>query len=110
MVSGLRQTVPFGSLRKTVAVLSESDTMNSRHRKTIEKVFSDPVRSDVEWRDIESLVTGLGGEIKEGAGSRVLFKLNGIPAVFHRPHPRKETDKGALKSFRRFLVSAGVQP
>ncbi len=76
----------------------------------MEKVFESPVRSDVEWRDLENLVTGLGGEVKEGAGSRVLFKLNGVPGVFHRPHPRKETDKGALKSFRRFLLSAGVMP
>jgi len=34
--------------------------------------------------------------------------LNDIVAVFHRPHPQKETDKGALKSVRRFLINAGV--
>lgn len=26
-------------------------------------------------------------------------------AVFHRPHPGKETDKGALKSMRLFLAA-----
>jgi len=31
-----------------------------------------------------------------------------VRAVFHRPHPRKETDKGALRSMRRFLLEAGV--
>ncbi len=36
--------------------------------------------------------------------------LNGVRAVFHRPHPRKETDKGALRSVRRFLLEAGVGP
>jgi len=35
--------------------------------------------------------------------------LNGVRAVFHRPHPRKQTDKGALKSMRRFLIEAGVK-
>jgi hypothetical protein len=30
--------------------------------------------------------------------------------VFHRPHPRKETNKGAVKSVRSFLESAGVKP
>jgi len=35
--------------------------------------------------------------------------LNGVIAVFHRPHPQKETDKGALKSVRRFLKNAGVK-
>jgi hypothetical protein len=30
--------------------------------------------------------------------------------VFHRPHPKKETDKGAVKSVRRFLYEAEVRP
>ena len=46
----------------------------------------------------------------EGRGSRVRVSLNEVRAVFHRPHPRKETDKGALKSVRRFLSEAGVVP
>jgi hypothetical protein len=28
--------------------------------------------------------------------------------VFHRPHPAKETDRGAVRSMRRFLQEAGV--
>jgi len=31
-----------------------------------------------------------------------------IWATFHRPHPQKETDKGAVKAVRQFLVEAGV--
>jgi hypothetical protein len=30
--------------------------------------------------------------------------------VFHRPHSRKEANKGAVKSVRRFLEAAGVKP
>jgi hypothetical protein len=52
----------------------------------------------------------LGAEISEGEGSRVRIALNGVRAVFHRPHPRKEIDKGALKSLRNFLENAGVKP
>lgn len=36
--------------------------------------------------------------------------LNGIRATFHRPHPKKETDRGVLVSVRRFLENAGVKP
>ncbi|WP_319025520.1 type II toxin-antitoxin system HicA family toxin [Phyllobacterium calauticae] len=46
----------------------------------------------------------------EGQGSRVRIALNGIRAVFHRPHPQKETDKGAVKSVRRFLLEAETRP
>jgi hypothetical protein len=47
--------------------------------------------------------------VTEGSGSRVRVKLNGVFAVFHRPHPERVTDKGALKSVRKFLVNAGVE-
>jgi hypothetical protein len=84
--------------------------MGPRHRITLEAIFADPVRSNVPWRDIEALRVAVGADLSEGSGSRIRIALNGIRAVFHRPHPRKETDKGAVKSMRRFLMEAGVQP
>jgi len=81
---------------------------SSKHRKTLQTIFDNPVRSDVEWKKIESLLTALGGELSEGRGSRIRVALNNVRAVFHRPHPQKETDKGALKSVRRFLKEAGI--
>ncbi len=82
--------------------------MSKKHRRTLPAVFEDPVRSDIAWRDIEALFKFLGADITEGEGSRVRVALNGVRAVFHRPHPRKETDKGAVRSVRRFLAEAGI--
>ena len=56
------------------------------------------------------MLMALGAEISEGSGSRVRIALKGVRAVFHRPHPRKETDKGAVVSMRRFLSTAGIDP
>lgn len=86
--------------------------MVGKHRKTLEAIFADPVRANVPWKDVEALFVSCGADISEGRGSRVRVRvsLNGVDAVFHRPHPRKETDKGALKSVRRFLREAGVIP
>ena len=84
--------------------------MNRKHSRTLSGIFEDPVRSNLIWRDIETLIAALGGEISEGSGSRVRVALNGQRAVFHRPHPRQETDKGAVRSVRRFLFQAGVIP
>ena len=72
-----------------------------------EEIFKNPVQSDIEWQEIESLLKSLGANISEGNGSRVRIELNGQRAVFHRPHPEKVTDKGAIKSMRRFLDNAG---
>jgi hypothetical protein len=84
--------------------------LSSKHRKTLQEIFDNPIRSDVEWKNIESLFSALGGELSEGRGSRIRVALNDVRAVFHRPHPQKETDKGALKSVRRFLKEAGITP
>jgi hypothetical protein len=84
--------------------------MASKQLKTLQAVFDTPVRSSIQWRDIEKMLLALGAEILEGSGSRVRIALNEVRAVFHRPHPRKETDKGAVVSMRRFLMAAGVTP
>ena len=84
--------------------------MSGKHDRTLQAIFADPVRANINWSDIESLLSYLGAEISEGSGSRVRIALNGVRAVFHRPHPEKETDKGAVKSVRRFLSEAGVTP
>lgn len=84
--------------------------MGPKHRQTLQAIFEDPVRSNIAWRDIEAMLAAAGAKITEGSGSRVRIALNGVRAVFHRPHPKKETDKGAVKSMRRFLTEAGVTP
>jgi hypothetical protein len=82
--------------------------VNKRHRATLAAVFADPVRANLAWSDIEALFVALGAEISEGTGSRVRVKLGGVRAVFHRPHPQKETDRGAVMAVREFLEKAGV--
>jgi hypothetical protein len=84
--------------------------MTAKHRKTFQGIFDDPVRANILWTDIEALFLALGVDKDTGSGSRVRFSLNGIRATFHRPHPQKETDKGTIKSIRKFLSEAGVKP
>ncbi|ADG07345.1 type II toxin-antitoxin system HicA family toxin [Kyrpidia tusciae] len=84
--------------------------LNKKHLVTLRSVFEDPVRADIVWSDVESMLVALGADVSEGKGSRVRVALNGVRAVFHRPHPQKETGKGAVKSLRRFLTEAGVEP
>ena len=82
--------------------------MNRKHQRTLDRIIEKPERSDIPWKDIEGLLNALGGEISEGRGSRVRIYLNGVRAVFHRPHPKRVTDKGAVSSMRRFLKMAEV--
>ena len=84
--------------------------MSRKHDRILKSIFAIPPLSNVKWKDIETLFLNLGANIEEGRGSRLRIILNREEAVFHRPHPRKETDKGALVSVRRFLENAGVKP
>jgi hypothetical protein len=84
--------------------------MNKKQQATLNAIFARPTKADIRWQAIESLIRALGGEVNERAGSRVVASLNGVTAVFHRPHPRPETEKGAVDAVRLFLTNAGVKP
>ncbi len=82
--------------RRLLIVILDFGTIaivNKKHQRTLESIFKQPVQSNVVWKDVEALMLYLNAEVIEGQGSRVRFALNGIRATFHRPHPKKETDK-----------------
>ena len=84
--------------------------MNRNQEATLNAVFQRPTQANIRWSRIESLIRALGGVIAEREGSRIAARLNGVTAVFHRPHPRPETKKGAVDAVRQFLINAGVKP
>ena len=83
---------------------------DKQHRKTLIAIFENPVNANIVWKDIESMLHAFGAEISEGRGSRVRIALQGVRAVFHRPYPKKETDKDAVKSMRKLLKAARIEP
>ena len=84
--------------------------MNSKHRKTLEAVFENPVAGQLEWVRIEALLVALGCRVIEGPGSSVTFDWQRRKASFHRPHPRKEALRYRVKAAREFLQYMGVEP
>ena len=84
--------------------------MNKRHRRTFDAIFAQPISGNIKWKDVESLLRNLGADLTERSGSRVALSLNNCVAVFHRPHPSPNMDKGAIRDLRRFLQKAGITP
>lgn len=39
--------------------------MRAKHKKTLKDIFDIPVKSNVDWKDVESLLKYLGSEISE---------------------------------------------
>ena len=84
--------------------------LNSRQRRTLEAVFQRPVRADIRWDEVVSLLEACGANVSESSsGSRVRVELVGIRRTYHKPH-RRETNKGTVDDVRDLLSEAGIQP
>ena len=84
--------------------------MNSKHRKTLAAVFTDPVSGTIEWAAVESLLLAAGARLIEGRGSRLRFEKDGEVETFHRPHPAKEAKRYQVRAARDFLERIGIRP
>jgi len=58
--------------------------MNQRQRRTRDRIFERPNRSDIRWEELASLMRALGADEIERSGSRVRFVLNGRVLNLHR--------------------------
>ncbi|MGL5967160.1 MAG: type II toxin-antitoxin system HicA family toxin [Kluyvera sp.] len=85
-------------------------SLNARHQRTLQQIFSLPTPASLEWRKIEALFIALGAKTSEGNGSRVRFEINQVVASFHRPHPDKEAKVYQVRDAMAFLIAVGVTP
>lgn len=84
--------------------------MNSKQRKTLEAIFSDPVSGNLPWDRVEALLVAIGCNVAEGCGSSVMFEKDGRRAYFHRPHPQREALVYRIKAVREFLLKLEITP
>ncbi|TAM25883.1 MAG: type II toxin-antitoxin system HicA family toxin [Candidimonas sp.] len=82
--------------------------MKTKHRKTLEAIFKVPTLGNIVFSDIEALIESLGGEVREGKGSRVAFEINDRRQFLHRPHPGKDARKYQVEDLRKWLTDLGV--
>jgi predicted RNA binding protein YcfA (HicA-like mRNA interferase family) len=81
--------------------------LNGKQRKTLAAIQRRPVPSGVTWVELESLLGAMGYEIMPSKGSNVTFIKDGYFWRYHRPHPRKEVDKGAIAGLVQHLKEVG---
>jgi hypothetical protein len=84
--------------------------MKAKHRRTLEAIFAMPTRAGIVFSDIEALVIAIGGEVREGEGSRIAFEMKGSRRYLHRPHPGKEAKKYQVEELREWLKYLEVMP
>jgi hypothetical protein len=84
--------------------------VNAKQKRTLADVFADLVSGAIGWAAIESLLKAIGCRVIEGKGSRVKFEMNGVVALFHRPHPEPTAKHYQVRDAREFLSKLGVKP
>ena len=62
------------------------------------------------FSDIETLIISLGGEVRQWAGSRVVFEIKGSRKYLHRPHSGKEAKKYQVEELREWFNNLEVRP
>lgn len=83
--------------------------MKTKHAKTLRAIFTKPTVSNIAFADIEALVIALGGEVKEGEGSRVSLRIGAAVKHAHRPHPGKEAKKYQIEEISDWLTAQGIK-
>lgn len=83
--------------------------MNTKQRRTLNRIFMQPTPAEIAWSDVESLLRALGATITEGAGSRVRMTLGKVNRNLHVPHPKRICTYMMIRDIRDFLIYAGVE-
>lgn len=84
--------------------------MSNKHRATLEAIFHEPPKTNLQWREVQSLLEHLGASVEASHGARFRVLLNKHEFFLHHPHHSNEFSRQAIKDLRTFLAGAGVSP
>lgn len=84
--------------------------MSHKHENLIRAIFHDPISGNIQWREVESLLKHLGGELESLSGTRMRVKLNSVEGTLHRPHPGSSLGRQDVLHLREYLGRARVTP
>lgn len=84
--------------------------MSNKHRNVLLAIFSDQAASNIQWREVESLLHHLGATVEPSHGARFRIVLNRHEFFVHHPHHSNEFARQDIKHLRESLAGAGVTP
>jgi hypothetical protein len=84
--------------------------VSHKHLNVLQSIFHDPVSSNIQWREVESLLHHLGANVEPSHGARFRVTLNQREFFLRHPHHSNEFVKDEIKHLRECLAAAGVTP
>lgn len=82
--------------------------VNHHHRKVLQSFFAHPVSANIDFKDVEHVMSELGAEVNASNGNKIDVTLKGRKAAFHRNNHTLSKDE--VLNIRKFLESCGVAP
>jgi thiamine biosynthesis lipoprotein ApbE len=82
--------------------------LSNHHHDTIEKIFSHPASSNIEWRQVLSLLEAVG-TVDEQPDGKFEVTVGPETEVFSVPHG-KDVDTQMVVDLRRMLTQGGYAP
>jgi hypothetical protein len=83
-------------------------TMSKKHHKVLSSIFSSHPGSNIHWKEIESLLSHLGAEFREGTGASTVATIDGKEFTMHRGSHGSTISKQALHDLKRYLESVNI--
>ena len=82
--------------------------MNHRHRKLLHSLFAHPLPSNIDRREVESLLAELGAELDHTNHGRLMVSHAGHSVSFHASE--RDLSKDDVVHLRKFVEACGIDP
>ncbi len=82
--------------------------MNHHHRKILHSLFAHPINANIAMKDVEHVLTEMGGEVSQAQSGKIHVALNGHSANFS--HAGHSLPKEEVVQMRKFIVTCGIDP
>ena len=78
-------------------------SMRRRQLRILQRMRGVPTPTNIRWAEVVSLLSAMGVDIVERAGSRVQLAKGSQSMVVHRPHPGPEVTRHTIRDIVRFV-------
>ena len=82
--------------------------MSAKQKRLLHAILIDPPSGNIQWREIEALLSHLGAKIESIHGARMHIILNNIETTLHKPHNSNTCNKRDMHLLRDYLIQAGI--
>ena len=82
--------------------------MNHYHRKILHSLFAHPINANISMKDVEHVLSEMGGEISQAKSGKIHVLLNGHSSNFS--HHSLSLPKVEVVQMRKFITNCRINP